>query len=117
RRTITYVAMAADQAVGGYYTIRAIQAYTEALDLLIENDADDLTIARMHQKLGDAYAQRANADEAWHEYSHALQLMQQGPLVHKKDLLWLYTRMAELSRRLLGWLNTRPAIQEIRSSM
>ena len=25
-------------------------------------------------KLGDAYTQRANADEALHEYSHALQL-------------------------------------------
>ena len=115
RRTITYLTMAADQAFRGYYTIRAIQAYTEALDLLIENDADNLTIARMHQKLGDAYAQRANADEAWHEYSHALQLMQQGPLVHKKDLLCLYTRLAELSTRWLGWFNKRPDIQEIRS--
>src|SRR6266581_6935663 len=91
RRTITYLTMAGDQAFRGYYTIRAIQAYTEALDLLIENDADNLTIARMHQKLGDAYAQRANADEAWHEYSHALQLMKEDPQVDRNELLCLYT--------------------------
>src|SRR6266704_3312252 len=33
----------------------------------------------MHIKLGDAYTQRANADEAFHQYSHALQLMKEVP--------------------------------------
>jgi class 3 adenylate cyclase len=77
RRTITYQTIAGDQAYHSYYTIRAIQAYTETLDLLYESNAAPLTIARMHQKLGDAYTQRANADEAWHEYKHALELLKQ----------------------------------------
>ncbi|HVB72101.1 MAG TPA: adenylate/guanylate cyclase domain-containing protein [Ktedonobacteraceae bacterium] len=146
RRTITYLTIAGDQAFRGYYTIRAIQAYTEALDLLIESDAETPAIARMHQKLGDAYAQRANADEAWHEYIHALQLIQAGDHVNKQDLLsyythherthlppvstgeaetynngyrkellCLYTRMAELSTRWLGWFKRRPEIEEVQA--
>ncbi len=91
RRTIKYVTKAGDQAFHSYYTIRAIQAYTEALDLLIENDAEPNTLAKMHQKLGDAYAQRASADEAWHEYIHALDLIQAGPNVSKEDLRSYYT--------------------------
>ena len=91
RRTIKYVTLAGDQAFHSYYTIRAIRAYTEALDLLIENDAEPTTLAVMHQKLGDAYAQRANADEAWHEYMHALDLIQAGPDMSKEDLLSYYT--------------------------
>jgi len=90
-RTITYVTKAGDQAYHSYYTIRAIQAYIEALDLLIENDAQPTTIAHMHQKLGDAYAQRTNADEAWHEYTHALDLILAGPDMSKQDLLAYYT--------------------------
>ena len=91
RRTIKYVTKAGDQAYRSYYTIRAIQAYTEALDLLIENDAEPTTLAQWHQKLGDAYAQRANADEAWHEYTHALDLMRAGPGINKQDLLSYYS--------------------------
>jgi predicted ATPase/class 3 adenylate cyclase len=91
RRTIEYVTKAGDRAYHSYYTIRAIQAYTEALDLLIENDAEPMTLAQMHQKLGDAYAQRTNADEAWHEYTHALDLIQSGPDMSKQDLLAYYT--------------------------
>ncbi len=90
-RTIKYVTKAGDQAYHSYYTIRAIQAYIEALDLLIENDAQPTTISRMHQKLGDAYAQRTNADEAWHEYTHALDLILAGPDMSKQDLLAYYT--------------------------
>ena len=98
RRTIKYVTIAGDQAYRCYYTIRAIQAYTEALDLLIENNAEPTTIAGMHQKLGDAYAQRANADEAWHEYTHALDLTLAGPDVSKEDLLAYYTNHDHVGR-------------------
>src|SRR5579859_2469148 len=91
RRTIKYMTKAGDQAFHSYYTIRAIRAYAEALDLLIENDAEPLTLAMMHQKLGDAYAQRASADEAWHEYTHAPDLIQTGPGMSKEDLLSYYT--------------------------
>jgi class 3 adenylate cyclase/tetratricopeptide (TPR) repeat protein len=140
RRTIKYVTKAGDQAYRSYYTIRAIQAYTEALDLLIENDAEPTTLAHMHQKLGDAYAQRANTDEAWHEYTHALDLMRAGPGINKqdllsyytnhehtvlppasegetatnaRDLLCLYARMAELATRWSGWFNHGPGIEEV----
>ncbi len=108
RRSITYLTMAGDQAYHSYYTIRAIQAYTEALELLHDSNAAPLTIARMHEKLGDAFAQRANADEAWHEYSHALQLMKEDPQVDRNELLCLYTRLAELSTRWLGWFGVVP---------
>ena len=115
RRSITYLTMAGDQAYRSYYTIRAIQAYTEALDLLLATDAASLTIARMHEKLGDAYAQRANADEAWHEYSQALQLMEEDPEVERGVLLCLYIRLAELSTRWSAWFKTSPDIQGVRS--
>src|SRR5712692_5425070 len=115
RRSIIYLTMAGDQAYHSYYTIRAIQAYTEVLDLLSESNAAPLTIARMHQKLGDAYTQRANADEAWREYSHALQLMQEDPRVDRSELLCLYMCLAELSTRWLGWFNTPPDMQQMRS--
>ncbi len=115
RRSITYLTMAGDQAFHSYYTIRAIQAYSEALDLLYESKAASLTIALMHQKLGDAYAQRANADEAWHEYTHALKLIQEDEAEERKDnLLCLYMRMAELSTRWLGWFSVPPEMHEMR---
>ena len=115
RRAITYLTMAGDQAYHSYYTIRAIQAYTEALDLLLDSNADPFTTAKMHENLGDAFAQRANADEAWHQYSHALELMKNDPQIDEKELLCLYLRLAELSTRWLGWFNTPPDTQEIRS--
>ncbi len=114
KRSIHYLTLAGDQAFHSYYTIRAIQAYAEALDLLIALNADKLSIANMHKKLGDAYAQRANADEAWHEYGHALELMKEAQ-GSEEDLLCLYRSMAELSTRWLGWFNTRLDMQVVRS--
>ncbi len=116
KRSIFYLSLAGDQAFHSYYTIRAIQAYAEALDLLIALNADKLSVAKMHRKLGNAYAQRANADEAWHEYGHALELMQEvGQDNEQDDLLCLYRSMAELSTRWLGWFNTRLDMQVVRS--
>jgi class 3 adenylate cyclase/tetratricopeptide (TPR) repeat protein len=115
RRTIHYLTLAGDQAYRSYYTIRAIQAYTEALDLLQEYDADKLTIARMHQKVGHAYLQRANADEAWNEYLLALQLMQQVPDISRQDLLCIYLSLAELPTRWLGWFTLWLDMEEVRS--
>ncbi len=114
RRSIIYLTMAGDQAYHSYYTIRAIQAYTEALDLLRDSDAAPVTIAKMHEKLGDAYMQRAMADEAWHQYSHALQIMKEDPEIAREELLCLYLRLAELPTRWLGLFNTPPDMQEIR---
>ncbi|HXZ05367.1 MAG TPA: AAA family ATPase, partial [Ktedonobacteraceae bacterium] len=113
-RAILFQTIAGDQAYHSYYTIRAIQAYTEALELLRDSDAPPFTIARMHIKLGDAYTQRANADEALHEYSHALQLIKEAPDIEGNTLLCLYMRMAELSTRWSGWFNKYPDMREVR---
>ncbi len=115
RRAITYITMAGDQAYHSYFTIRAIQAYSEALELLIDSNADALTLARMHEKLGDAYTQRSNLDEAWQEYRRALQLVTAEPTVENTYLLCLYERLAELGSRWLGLFNTDPDMQETHS--
>ena len=114
-RTIRYLTLAGDQAYHTYYTIRAIQAYSDALDLLIESDADSLTLARTHEKLGDAYAQRADADEAWQEYRKALQLMLEAPQHDKTELVCLYDCLAELPTRWLRWFKNIPDWQEVQS--
>ncbi|HEU5379494.1 MAG TPA: adenylate/guanylate cyclase domain-containing protein [Ktedonobacteraceae bacterium] len=113
-RTLRYLTLAGDRASHSYYTIRAIQAYTEALDLLQEHKADIQTIARMHQKLGHAYAQRANAEKAWDEYRQALKLLKGQPEVAREDLLSLYMHLAELATRWLGWFNTWLDTDEVR---
>jgi predicted ATPase/class 3 adenylate cyclase len=116
-RAIHFQTMAGDQAYHSYYTIRAIQAYTEALDLLQDSNANANTIAKMHMKLGNAYTQRADADQAFLEYSHALQLMKAAPEseVEVSLLLCLYLCIAELSTRWSGWFTTCPAMQEVRA--
>ena len=114
RRAIIYITMAGDQAYHSYFTIRAIQAYSEALELLVDSNADPLTLAHMHENLGDAYAQRANLDEAWQEYRYALQLVTAEP-TEKDYLLRLYDRLAELGSRWLDLFNIDPDMQEIRA--
>ncbi len=118
RRAIKYTTMAGDAALHSYFTIRAIQAYSEALDMLIDSDADAPTLAQMHDKLGDAYTQRANVDEAWQEYRQALQLIKGEP--HEKDedntrLLCLYEKLAELGSRWIDLFSINPDMQEVRS--
>lgn len=115
RRAITYITMAGDQAFHSYFTIRAIQAYSEALELLVDSNADPLTLAHMHEKLGDAYTQRANLDEAWQEHRRALQLVLAEPAVEHDYLLRLYEHLAELGSRWLGLFNNDPDMQETRT--
>jgi predicted ATPase/class 3 adenylate cyclase len=113
-RTITYLGKAGDQALECYYTIRAIQAYSEALDLLAASEADSLTLARMHEKLGDAYYQRTDIDKALKEYRKALELeMETEPQENNGTRLRLYDRLAELSTRWTGLKDTID-IQEAR---
>ncbi|HLJ33945.1 MAG TPA: hypothetical protein VKU38_09860, partial [Ktedonobacteraceae bacterium] len=114
-RAIKYTTMAGDAALHSYFTIRAIQAYSEALDLLIDSDADAPTIARMHEKLGDAYTQRANLDEAWQEYRQALQLIMSEPHEDNNELLCLYEKLAELGSRWSGLFTVNPDMQEVRT--
>ncbi|MDQ6660774.1 MAG: AAA family ATPase, partial [Chloroflexota bacterium] len=112
RRSIIYLSMAGDQALHSYFTIRAIQAYNEALELLIDSDADGSTLAAMHEKLGNAYAQRGNLDEAWQEYQQALNLRLPDQQGDKSKVLYLYNRLAELGTRWLGLFNMNPSMQE-----
>ena len=113
-RTIHYLTLAGDRAYHSYYTIRAIQAYTEALDLLQANGADTLILAEMHQKLGQAYTQRANADDAWREYTHALKLLKTRQDIAPRKLLCLYMYLVELAMRWLGWFKSWLDMQEVR---
>ncbi len=116
QRAITYLTMAGDQALHSYFTIRAIQAYSEALELLVDSEADTITLAEMHEKLGEAYAQRGNVDEAWKEYRQALQLMTSEPQQVENDaLLCIYNRLSEFGARWLELFNTNPENQEIRT--
>lgn len=115
QRAITYLTMAGDQAFHSYHTIRAIQAYSQSLELLRESNADPLTLARMRGNLGDAYMQRGSANEAWQEYRHALRLLQESPQDDKTMLLHLYDRLSELGARWLGAFNNMPDMQEVRS--
>ncbi len=115
RRAITYVTMAGDQALRSYFTIRAIQAYSEALELLIDSNADVFTLACMHEKLGHAYSQRGNTDDAWQEYRRALQLLLAEPQVENNLLLMLYNHLSELGTRWHGLFNTHPDLQEVRT--
>jgi class 3 adenylate cyclase/tetratricopeptide (TPR) repeat protein len=115
RRAITYITMAGDQALHSYFTIRAIQAYNEALDLLVDSGADSQTIAGMHEKLGGAFTQRGNLDEAWQAYRRALQLVMSAPQAERDRLLHLYNHLSELGTRWLGLFNTRPDVQEVRT--
>lgn len=114
-RAIRYLTLAGDKAYRGYYTIRAIQAYTEALDLLRSNSADAPTLSRMHQKLGHAYTQRSTIDDAWGEYVTALKLIEDQPGVEASDLLCCYLHLAELGTRWQGWFAGDLDMQEVHS--
>src|SRR5206468_10378111 len=116
-RAITYVTMAGDQALHSYYTLRALQAYSDAFDLLIDGEAEPAALIQMHERLGDAYFQRWESEEAWQEYRKALKLAtgENAPALTNTELLDLYDRLAELTTRWLGNLDILPNIQEIRS--
>ncbi|MBV9229697.1 MAG: hypothetical protein JOZ18_10325, partial [Chloroflexi bacterium] len=99
-----------------YYTIRALRAYNDAFDLLVDSQADAITLSKMHVKLGHAYTQRGNLDEAWQEYRRALRLVTEKSVsVNTEDLLLLYEHLALLGTRWLVWFDTRPDANEVQS--
>ncbi|MBX5451182.1 adenylate/guanylate cyclase domain-containing protein [Thermogemmatispora sp.] len=114
-RATVYLTKAGDQALRSYYTIRAIQAYSDALELLRESGGEGRVLARMHEKLGDAFTQRANLREAWQAYRQALQLLEAEPEPPSADLLYLYDSLAELATRWGPWHDTPPDMDEVRS--
>jgi predicted ATPase/class 3 adenylate cyclase len=120
RRTIMYLTLAGDQAMNSYYTGRAIQAYSDALDLMREDEtspeASYSHIIKMHIKLGDAHFQRFDVDEAWQEYRLALRIAQEEHVhIEDDELLALYERLALLNTRWCGGFDKNPDPQEIRS--
>lgn len=115
RRAITYLILAGDQALDSYYTIRALQAYNDAFELLTDNGADPHLQIEMHEKLGDAYSQRGSEEEAWQEYRKALRIareLQDTP--NTPILLALYERLGALATRWLVDFGTPPDMQEVR---
>ena len=128
RRTIHYLSHAGDQALDSYYTLRALQAYNDAYELMQDYEADKTVLSAIHEKLGDAYLQRGNIDESWKEYLLSLKLLtdntepeqehEQNETPPQKadvaDLLYLYERLAELSTRWLGSFDTPPNADEAR---
>jgi predicted ATPase/class 3 adenylate cyclase len=115
-RAITYLTLAGDQALHSYYTLRALQAYNDAFDLLMESEANPLECIEMHEKLGNAYSQRGSLDEAWQEYRKALRLATaEGVTIADAVLLHLYERLAELATRWTGRFDTPPDLQEIQT--
>lgn len=114
QRAITYLLQAGDQAMRCYYTIRALQAYHDASELLTDDVDEQVMRVTMHKKLGAAYAQRGNTDAAWQEYRKALQYAQADPSVSSDVLLSIYERLAELGTRWLSSFDTPPDAQEIK---
>ncbi|GAC1356248.1 MAG: hypothetical protein NVS4B11_31300 [Ktedonobacteraceae bacterium] len=113
RRAIKYLTLAGDQALNSYYTLRALQAYNDALELLLDHNADTLTLVAMYEKLGDAYSQRGTLDEAWQAYRKALRLATgEGVDPETVDVLYLYERLAELTTRWVGGFDVLPNAQE-----
>ncbi|RAQ97053.1 adenylate/guanylate cyclase domain-containing protein [Thermogemmatispora tikiterensis] len=115
QRATAYLTSAGDQALRSYYTIRAIQAYSDALELLNESGAERSALARMHEKLGDAFTQRANLKEAWLAYRQALRLLEAEEEPPAADLLYLYDSLAELATRWGPWHDAPPDMDEVRS--
>ena len=120
QRAIMYLTLTGNQAMHSYYTGRAIQAYSDALDLMMENETDrealSNSIIKMYIKLGDAHFQRVDVHEAWQEYHMALRMAQEEHVhIDDDELLLLYERLALLSTRWLVGSYTNQHIQEIRS--
>ncbi len=115
-RAIKYLTLAGDQALNSYYTLRALQAYNDAFELLLDDHSNTATLVAMHEKLGDAYSQRGTMDEAWQAYRKALRLATGDDVSPDSvDLLYLYERLADIATRWLGGFDTPPDAWEART--
>ncbi len=114
QRAVTYLFMAGDQALHSYYTIRALQAYHDASELLTDEETNPAMCVRMHEKLGAAYAQRGNTDAAWQEYCKALQIALADTTNNHETLSALYGHLVELGTRWLSAFDAPPDAQEIK---
>ncbi|GAC1359913.1 MAG: hypothetical protein NVSMB44_10620 [Ktedonobacteraceae bacterium] len=114
-KAIEFLTLTGDQALHGYFGLRALRAYSDAFDLLVDGQADALKRSKMLEKIGDAYAQRGNLDEAWQYYRRALRLTtEEGTHVSNDYLLDLYEQLSLLASRWLARFHTPPDLQELR---
>jgi class 3 adenylate cyclase/predicted ATPase len=115
-RTVKFLTLTGDQALDNYYSLRALRAYTDAIDLLDESHADALTRSKMLTKIGEAHAQRGNLDSAWRSIRRALQLVL--PTEETTDhnyLLKLYNLLALFATRWLPLFDAPLDQREVRT--
>ncbi|GCF09676.1 hypothetical protein KDI_32400 [Dictyobacter arantiisoli] len=115
-QAINYLTITGDQAMDCYYALRALQAYTDAMEFLDESQADAYTRSQMLYKIGEAHAQRGNLDSAWLQFRRALQLVLPAtPQTDKFYLLKIYNQLSLLATRSLALFDSPPDPQEIQS--
>jgi len=115
-KAIDFLTLTGDQALHSYYGLRALRAYSDAFDLLIDGHTDALTRSKMLEKIGGAHAQRGNLDEAWQHYRRALRMAtEDGIHADSTYLLGLYEQLALLASRWLSRFNMPPDLQELYS--
>lgn len=114
QQAVKFLTLTGDQALNCYYSLQALHAYTDAIDLLDDNHADALTHSKMLTKIGEAHAQRGNLDSAWKAIRRALQLVL--PIEDTIDLdylLKLYNLLALFATRWSPLFDAQPDQQEV----
>ena len=114
KRAIHYLMIVGNQALHSYYTLRALQAFHDAAEILTDSESDQRTRIEIHHKLGAAYMQRNSMDEAWQEYRKALMIANSNAdIVTQSDLLYLNGRLAEMGTRWLYSFDIPPDKDEV----
>lgn len=116
QQAIKYLTLTGDQALHGYYGLRALRAYNDAYDLLIDGQTDPLERSRMLTKIADAQALRGNLDEAWQHNRLALQIAtEEGHEPDRTYLLSIYEHLSSMATRWRPRFDSPPEPQEIRN--
>jgi Predicted ATPase len=114
-RAIKYLTITGDQALHGYYGLRALRAYNDASDLLAEGQTNPLERSRMLTKIAEAQTLRGNLDKAWQQNRRALQLATaEGTKPDRAYLLSIYEQLSLTATRWRPRFDSPPEPQEIR---
>ncbi len=114
-KAIEFLTLTGNQALHSYFGLRALRAYSDVFDLLVDEQADPLIRSKMLEKIGDAHTQRGTLDEAWQYYRRALRLIKDENIdVQNTYLLGLYEQLSLLASRWFTRFNTPPDLQELR---
>ncbi|HTI14318.1 MAG TPA: adenylate/guanylate cyclase domain-containing protein [Dictyobacter sp.] len=118
-KTVRALVQTGDHALQSYYALRALRAFTDAEDILQESGKtveQTRTLATIEEKIGDAYTQRGEQDDAWQHYQKALRTAEASQDTPEEgQLLKLYDKLSLLATRWLLRFNTPPEIQEVRN--